>query len=228
MPQWAQAANAPGHTISGPAGDDGAADCDFRVTSSTHGLAVDVPASIPEVTGVGGTEFTGDPSAVVTSGCAAPTTFWAGSTAPCSPSDTSPTALSYIPETTWNDPVTKQFLAGGGGASNIFGKPSWQTGSGVPSDGKRDVPDIALNASPVHDPYLYCTQGSCINGFRDASNKLSPVGGTSAGAPTFAGILALINQKTASSGLGNVNPMLYTLAASSPSAFHDITSGSNK
>src|SRR5437667_3811072 len=48
MQQWAQEANAQGQTISGPAGDDGAADCDFRVTSATHGLAVDVHASIPE------------------------------------------------------------------------------------------------------------------------------------------------------------------------------------
>src|SRR5439155_21167209 len=174
---------------------------------------------------VGGTEFTGDPSAVVTSGCAAPTTFWAGSTAPCSPSDTNPTALSYIPETTWNDPVTKQFLAGGGGASNIFGKPSWQTGTGVPADGKRDVPDIALNASNGHDPVLICSQDffsganppvtSCTSGFRASDQSLAAIGGTSVGAPTFAGILALINQATASNGLGNVNPMLYQLAGTS-------------
>jgi hypothetical protein len=56
---------------------------------------------------------------------------------------------------------------------------------------------------------------------------LTAVGGTSAGAPTFAGILALINQATGSNGLGNVNPMLYALSASSPTAFHDITSGNN-
>src|SRR5207248_74398 len=51
--QWAQQANAQGQTISGPSGDDGAADCDSNVTSATHGLAVDIPAAIPEVTGVG-------------------------------------------------------------------------------------------------------------------------------------------------------------------------------
>ena len=61
MQQWAQEANAQGQTISGPAGDDGAADCESATaTSASHGLAVDVPAAIPEVTGVGGTEFTGD------------------------------------------------------------------------------------------------------------------------------------------------------------------------
>ena len=49
------------------------------------------------------------------------------------------------------------------------------------------------------------------------------VGGTSVGAPAFAGIVALLNQKTGSNGLGNVNPTLYSLAASTPGAFHDIT-----
>ena len=127
-------------------------------------------------------------------------------------------------------------------ASTIFSKPSWQSGTGVPGDGKRDVPDIAFNASNAHDSYLVCSQDfftgtagvtSCANGFRSSStntsnnNLLDAVGGTSAGAPTFAGILALISQATGSNGLGNVNPMLYALAAGSPTAFHDITSGNN-
>jgi subtilase family serine protease len=224
MQQWVQQANAQGQTVSGPSGDDGAADCDSGVTSATHGLAVDVPASIPEVTGVGGTEFTGDAAATVSSGCAAATTYWSGS---CS-TTSGASALSYIPETTWNDAVTPQgFSAGGGGASILFTKPAWQTGPGIPSDGKRDVPDISLNASNGHDPYLFCTSGSCVNGFRDGSNNLSGVGGTSVGAPSFAGILAIINQATQSSGQGNANPNLYSLAVSKPSAFHDVTSGNN-
>jgi hypothetical protein len=99
----------------------------------------------------------------------------------------------------------------------------------VPGDGVRDVPDIALNASPFHDPYLICTQGSCSNGFRDSSNNLSAVGGTSAGAPSFAGIVAIVNQATQSAkGQANVNPILYGLAVSNPSAFHDITTGNNQ
>lgn len=143
----------------------------------------------------------------------------------------------YIPETTWNDtsqslPLNPpDFSSSGGGASTIFTKAQtpWQTGPGVPADGKRDVPDIALNASVFHDPYLFCTAGSCVNGFRDASNGLSAVGGTSAGAPTFAGILAIINQATqAATGQGNVNPNLYSLAVSKPSAFNDIANGNNK
>ena len=248
MQQWAQQANAQGQTISGPAGDEGAADCESATaTSATHGLAVDVPASIPEVTGVGGSEFnaTLDPAANPdpnNANCFLATTYWSGS---CGSSTTvgNPTgasALSYIPETTWNDGVSSQGLSvGGGGASTVFSKPSWQTGIGVPSDSARDVPDIALSASPGHDGYLICSQDffvtvkstatSCTNGFRASDQTLARIGGTSAGAPTFAGILALINQATASNGLGNVNPMLYQLAANtSNGAFNDITSGTNK
>jgi subtilase family serine protease len=237
MQQWAQEANVQGQTISGPAGDSGAADCDTG-NSATQGFAVDVPAAIPEVTGVGGSEFTGDAGACPPNntcpagGAPADSPYWSGSTSLTSGAS----ALEHIPEKTWND-STSSLDAGGGGASTIFSKPSWQAGTGVPGDGKRDVPDIALNASNGHDPYLICSQDetttnnpgatSCATGFRDNKNNLAAVGGTSAGAPTFAGILALINQATGSNGLGNVNPMLYALAASSPTAFHDITSGNN-
>jgi hypothetical protein len=240
MQQWAQQANSQGQTISGPSGDDGAADCDSKVSSATHGLAVDVPASIPEVTGVGGSEFTGDAAATVSNGCSAATQYWNTS---CS-ATSGASALSYIPEDTWNDPVSSQgFSSSGGGASIIFGKPSWQSGTSVPSDGKRDVPDIALSASPFHDSYLICSQDyfdsatppvnltSCTTGFRASDGQaLEGIGGTSAGAPTFAGIIALINQATSSNGLGNVNPMLYSLYANNSvsHAFHDVTSGTNK
>lgn len=242
--QWAQQANVQGQSISGPTGDSGAADCDTGA-SATQGFAVDVPAAIPEVTGVGGSAFTGDAAATVSNGCAIATAYWKTE---CNPTDAVGTAISYIPETGWNDTAQSLaasppgFSASGGGASTIFGKPSWQSGTGVPGDGKRDVPDIALNASNFHDSYLICSQDyfngtagvtSCANGFRSSStnsnenNLLDGIGGTSAGAPTFAGILALINQATGSSGLGNVNSMLYSLAATSPAAFHDITSGNN-
>jgi subtilase family serine protease len=247
MQQWAQQANSQGQTISGPSGDDGAADCDNNVTSATNGLVVDVPASIPEVTGVGGTEFTGDSSQCPSTppnppscpGGVAPADppYWNGSSSPTSGAS----ALTYIPEKTWNDGVVSGgFSAGGGGASKVFSKPSWQTGTGVPNDGKRDVPDIALSGSSLHDPYLICSQDafdsatppvnltSCTTGFRASDGQaLQGIGGTSAGAPTFAGILALINQATGSNGLGNVNPMLYQLANTN-GVFHDIATGDNK
>ena len=71
-----------------------------------------------------------------------------------------------------------------------------------------------------------CSAGSCVNGYRAADDTLNTVGGTSAGAPAFAGIVALINQKM-NGPQGNVNPRLYQLAATTPSAFHDITVGGN-
>src|SRR5262249_11703630 len=160
---------------------------------------VDVPAAIPEVTGIGGTEFNGDAGACgggsCTGGVAPATQYWAGSSSPTS----GVSALGYIPEPGLNDTcfpnpsctagmIPGQLSAGGGGASVFFSKPSWQAGSGVPADGKRDVPDLSLNASPDHDPYLFCTPptsgpADCTNGFRDANNNLDAVGGTSVGAP---------------------------------------------
>src|SRR5262249_57485206 len=56
----------------------------------------------------------------------------------------------------------------------------------------------------------------------------SVFGGTSAGAPTFAAIIAIANQALQTSGLGNVNPTLYAIAASNSSAFHDIQKGDIK
>jgi hypothetical protein len=208
----AQQANAQGMTIVASSGDSGAADCDNPPAKiATHGLAVDLPASLPYVTAVGGSEF----HEVGTS--------WSTTNA-----SNNSSALSYIPEITWNDTAASGTLsAGGGGRSNYFSKPSWQTGAGVPSDGARDLPDISLNASSGHDGYLICSVGNCVNGFRSSNGSLLVVGGTSAGAPAFAGVVALINQLS-NSIQGNVNPKLYASAATSPAAFHDITSGGNQ
>jgi hypothetical protein len=222
----AQQANSQGITIVSSVGDGGATDCDGSLTNfpAILGLNVDMPGSLPYVTGVGGTEFN-EGNGI----------FWTSA----SGSDVLTSALRYIPEQAWNDSASaNRLFAGGGGASSVFGKPTWQTGTGVPNDGARDVPDISLNASPVHDPYLFCGQfipqgsttftSSCLNGtFRYSDNSLEAAGGTSFGAPTFAGIMALINQKTGSAGQGNVNYILYPLAASSSTALHDVTTGDN-
>ena len=230
----AQQANTQGQTIASASGDNGAADCEApQTTSAVQGLAVDIPAAIPEVTGVGGTRFNEGSNSSL---------YWSPVNNPSNGS-----ALSYIPEMAWNDTLDttdnpKGFLsASGGGASLYFAKPSWQTGTGVPNDAKRDVPDVAVNASPFHDPYLFCSEdgpngtkvASCTNGFRDANQNLSVVGGTSAGAPTFAAVLALVDQSLIASGfksapgLGNVNPTLYQLAGSNPTSFKPVTSGNN-
>jgi subtilase family serine protease len=246
LQQEAQQANSQGQTITAASGDSGAGDCEASTASSaTHGPAVDAPGSVPEVTAIGGTEFTGDAAGAVTGAppntTAGATSFWGGTT---STTDNLASALSYIPETTWND-TTQSIAAGGGlsatggGKSAVFSKPSWQVGTGVPSDAARDVPDVSLGASPNHDAFLICSQSffagktpavnSCTTGFRASDGmSLAAVGGTSVGAPAFAGIVALLNQKTGSNGLGNINPTLYSLAASTPAAFHDIKTGDNK
>jgi subtilase family serine protease len=216
-----QQANAQGQTIVASSGDSGPADCDYTtdpnnpVKIATHGYAVDVPASLPSVTGMGGTEFSeGD----ATGG----TQYWSATN-----NGNSGSALSYIPEMAWNDTVINNFLAAsGGGVSTLFSKPSWQTGAGVPPDGQRDVPDLALSSSADHDGYLICSQSSCVNGYRKSDQTLTVVGGTSVAVPTFAGIVALIVQNT-NDPQGNVNQYIYSLAASSPNAFHDITVGDN-
>jgi subtilase family serine protease len=250
-----QQANAQGQTVLAAAGDNGAADCDEQtnpngppIISATQGLQVDYPASSAYVTGMGGSEFNGDGTA------ASPSTgadqYWSANGS----NDVLTSALSYIPEMAWNDTAFEienggGLSAGGGGKSLLWAKPSWQAGvTGIPSDGARDVPDLSLNASPDHDPYLVCTQiildsdpdeytSSCTSGFRisdtgyDDNEGLVAYGGTSADAPSFAGLLALIEQQLGvPAGLGNVNPILYSLAANSTtyaSAFHDITTGNN-
>jgi subtilase family serine protease len=245
LQQEAQQANAQGQTIMAASGDSGAGDCEVSTAkAATHGLAVDAPGSVPEVTAIGGTEFTGDAAGAVTGTApnttAGATSFWGGTT---STTDNLNSALSYIPEMAWND-TTQSIAAGGslsatgGGKSTVFSKPSWQVGTGVPNDAARDVPDVSLSASPNHDGFLICSQSffagktpavtSCTAGFRASDGmSLAAVGGTSVGAPAFAGIVALLNQKTGSHGLGNINPTLYSLAASTPGAFHDITTGNN-
>jgi uncharacterized protein (TIGR03437 family) len=200
----AQQANAQGMTWINASGDSGAADCeDVGSSIAQDGLAVDAPASIPEVTGLGGTTFLDQGGA-----------YWSSSGA----------ALSYIPETVWNDTSNGFGLAsGGGGGSVFFPQPGWQTGPGVPKDGVRHVPDLSLSSSADHDPYYFYSTGSS-----------GGVGGTSVASPVFAGIVSLLNQYLVSTGtqkqagLGNINPALYRLAQSSTGVFHDVIAGHNR
>ena len=206
----AQQANAEGITWIASAGDSGAADCeDPGAVIAQDGLAVDVPGSIPEVTSVGGTEFNEQGG-----------TYWSSTN-----TSTLASAMSYIPEMVWNDTIVeRQIAAGGGGASQVFFKPVWQIGTGVPTDGVRDVPDVSFNASSYHDATYVYTGGAA--GY---------YGGTSLGAPAMAGIVTLLNQYLVSTGiqsqpgLANINPTIYRLAQSSsgPLAFHDVKTGSN-
>ena len=204
----AQKGSALGITWVASSGDSGAAGCDHGEVTATQGFGVNLPASIPEVTAVGGTEFN-----------EGGLSYWNATN-----NLNGASATSYIPETSWNDTLLGGGLAAsGGGKSSVYPKPAWQAGAGVPNDGVRDVPDVSLDASNDHDPYTVISEGAMI-----------PIGGTSASAPSFAGMVAVVNQYLVEnqvqtgSGLGNINIKLYSLAAeNTPGVFHDITTGSN-
>jgi len=202
-----QQANAQGITILAASGDAGAAGCDSQgfEPQATRGLSASWPVTLPEVTGVGGTQFvegTGN--------------YWASTNSPNFGS-----ALSYIPEAAWNESGARGLGSSGGGVSQIYPRPAWQTGPGVPNDNARHVPDIAFTAAS-HDAYFINYQG--LNG---------GVAGTSASTPAMAGIIALLGQYQIAKGfqkqpgLGNINPQIYRLAQSAPSAFHDTMAGDN-
>jgi len=228
----AQQAAAEGITYTVSAGDAGSAGCeDFNTeTSATGPLSVNGLSSTPYNLAVGGTEFNENGN---------PALYW-------NPKNGTnyASALSYIPEDVWNNNCTGaacgsgSILAAGGGASIFFSKPAWQSGvPGIPADGARDVPDVALSAAG-HDPYVLCLEGSCTGSFA----FFYAVYGTSASAPSFASIVALINQK-AGARQGQIAPRLYQLAAgenlaacnasntsalpASKCIFNDVTVGTN-
>jgi pseudomonalisin len=126
-------------------------------------------------------------------------------------------ATAYLDETTWNDGKG----ASGGGHSVLLRKPAYQAAPGVPADGWRDVPDVALLASPSTSGYVAVVQ-----------NNVIIVGGTSAAAPSWAGIVALLNQAGPVEGSGTLNTQLYTLgrqqyASGGSGPFHDVVTGDN-
>jgi subtilase family serine protease len=218
---YLQQAATQGQTILNSSGDSGAAACDYDASVSTQGAAVNWPTSSPNVTGVGGTEFSGDGS---DSGA---DEFWTYS----STADIISSALQYIPETGWNDTVASGTLSSsGGGVSQVYALPSWQLApSNYTGTMMRFVPDVSFSASADHDGYLVCSGGNCNNGFRSTNGSLTPYGGTSASTPSFAGLVTLLVQKYGK--LGNLNPAIYGLAKNAStyaSVFHDVTTGSNK
>lgn len=199
-------ANAEGITWVTGTGDSGAAGCDVMGSSAASGgYFAEAPASAPSVTAIGGTGFA--------SGNAGQ--YWGTSS-----QQGGTTALSYIPETGWSS--AQAVLGGGGGLSSIFGKPGYQSDFYTSNTSQRMVPDVSFAASPVSSPYAMILNGSEI-----------AIGGTSAATPLFGGIVALVNNYLVSNGsmsapgLGNINPTLYRLNETAPSAFHDVLTGSN-
>src|SRR5271156_956195 len=118
-------------------------------------------------------------------------------------------------EVVWNELASNEG-ATGGGVSNVFPLPSWQANANVPppsvSGGGRGVPDVCGDADPVTG-YQVRVDG-----------KSMVIGGTSAVAPLWAGLIALNNQQNGKSA-GFIQPQIY--AAKASSAFHDIVSGNN-
>ena len=238
----AEQAAAQGITYLVSTGDDGTEGCDDpNITPATNPISVNYLASTAFNVAVGGTMFNENGS---------PSKYWT-STPPISE-----TAISYIPEDAWNESSLANGLwstSGGASAGNIqsgFGttpgvpKPSWQSGlASIPNDNVRDLPDVSLTAAE-HNPYLLCLEGSCQpNGQGQISVYF--VSGTSASAPSFAGIMALVDQAHGGRQ-GQVDYYLYGLAkmasawyptqcngsstSSSPVSncdFHDVTVGNN-
>ncbi|MBZ5724063.1 MAG: S53 family peptidase [Acidobacteriia bacterium] len=204
-----QQAAAQGITAFVSSGDSGAAGCDGASASkAVYARAVNGLASTPYNVAVGGTQFNDTQN---------PGLYWS----PLGTASNLLSALSYIPETVWNESAGaggRGLWATGGGASAIYAKPSWQSGPGVPADGVRDIPDVSLSAAG-HVAYLVVQNGG-----------LYAVGGTSASSPAFASLMALVVQQTGSRQ-GNANTSFYRLAAQQAaggaSIFHDISTGSN-
>ena len=246
---WQQA-SAQGITVMVAAGDAGSATCDQESGSpvANYGLTVSGFASTPYNVSVGGTDFY--PT------FATPSQYWSSTNDP----QTLASALSYIPESIWNDscanphvlgvlqsegltdtseealcndaseqPYFLDPIGGAGGASSCtnsdgiditscsggYPKPDWQTGiPGIPQDGVRDLPDVSLMAGNGlwGTFYLYCESDTSPGAVCDVNTFIQGAGGTSFASPSFAGIMALVQQKTQSQQ-GNVNYVLYKLAA---------------
>ncbi len=241
---WEQAA-AQGQTVIVSTGDSGSSDGEF-------GLGVNGFASTPWDVGAGGSDIYLSDYAT---GGASLANYWSakndasnGSLTkafPEQPWDGSQFGLNNI---TYDPAAGQPFdaVGGGGGASACavggvdpatyrpacvsgYPKPSWQVGAGVPNDSVRDLPDFSLFASNAINGVIWpiCAEAGDCTETDPAVGSLyvTAVGGTSASAPTMAGIMALVNEKYGPQGQANF--VLYPLAAQYPAVFHDLTLGSN-
>jgi hypothetical protein len=263
---WQQAA-AQGMSVFLSSGDSGSAGCD-RDSPAQFGLQVSGFASTPYTTAVGGTDFDdlSNPTTYfnptndahqASAKSYIPETTWNDS---CTNSEWSIITGITNAESNCNSQEVLNdggvvAIGGSGGKSSCttgdgqdivscaggYPKPSWQTGTGVPNDGKRDIPDVSLFASDGFNGNFYVICSKNFTGSycdpADPNGTIVGIGGTSASSPAFAGIMALINQKT-NSRQGNPNYTLYRLAAqqsatgcnssvspASTCVFYDVTSG---
>ncbi len=252
---WEEAA-AQGITVMVSAGDNAAAGCDNFNTQyyAVGGAAVSGYASTPWNVAVGGTDFFYSDWA---SGGASIASYW-NTTPSQSPSVSIQSYVPEQPwnDSQFGDDIinlytinqTTTIAGGSGGASSAavcaagynastgacggaltgYPKPSWQTGTGVPADKARDLPDVSLFAADGFNysfyPFCYA-DGDCQPASGSSLVQISGAGGTSFASPIFAGIMALVDQKYGPQGQADY--VLYPLKAQYPAAFHDITNGSN-
>jgi hypothetical protein len=268
---WQQA-TAQGITVVVAAGDNGSAGCDpnpsVNPNAASQGLAVNGFASTPYNVAVGGTEFnqSGNESNYWNSTNAATTQLSAKGYISEVPWDDSTCAANFPTACTSVDSGGGDISAGSGGASNCatfngsgncqagYAKPAYQTGV-TPADNVRDIPDISLFASNGFNNsfYIVCQSDANPNSVpcdlststTSGTHNFQGVGGTSGGTPTFAAIIALVNQKTGQRQ-GNANYILYALGknedytkcnsssftnpgtpAPATCVFYDITTGNN-
>jgi kumamolisin len=160
-------------------------------STTTSGVHCDFPASSPNVLGCGGTTLIGSTS-----------------------------TFAITSEVVWNE-LSNNEGATGGGVSDVYPLPSYQTSAGVPvnaSSGQagRGVPDVAGNADPVTG-YNIVVDG-----------QQTTVGGTSAVAPLWAGLVALLAQATGKK-FGLLQTALYAGVSAGVAAtgFNDIVEGDN-
>jgi subtilase family serine protease/sugar lactone lactonase YvrE len=262
---WQQAASE-GISVFVAAGDSGSAGCDAHEGNppfaAEYGLQVNGTASTPYNVAVGGTDLA-DYNPL--GGTNTFSTYWSATNG-----STGASLKKYVPEVVWNDSCAIGSEAicnnssnlnyvrvdgGSGGKSACttpnsttdacsggYAKPAWQSGTGVPADGKRDIPDVSLFAGDGERGsfYLICDSDVAACTYSDSSDAIAlAVGGTSASSPAMAGIQALVNQKL-KAAQGNVNPTLYAMAkketlsgcnstsgSGTACVFNDVTSGTN-
>lgn len=194
-----QEAAAYGETFYSAAGDDGSEDCLEDGTSNANALSVDDPGSDPYVVSVGGLRL-----------------------------------RSLTPtESVWNDHTTSDGGdgdgAGGGGVSADWEMPTWQIGAGVINKYSshtvcgagtfyycREVPDVSADADPDLGGWVIYYEGQWQGG----------EGGTSAAAPLWAALTAVINSGCTTGAVGFDAPRLYEVARTAGN-FTDVTSGNN-
>jgi subtilase family serine protease len=191
-----------GVTVLAASGDSGAADVKFNEFTYYLHPVTSWPDSDPLVTGIGGTQLhlTDKGNAV------SPASVW---------------------NDTYNVPTNQYIigdkgpnpLAGGGGKSVIFKRPSYQSGVAGVVGSRRGVPDISMSGACNGAVDMY-------QSFKGQAAGWYPTCGTSEGTPLFAGVVALADQ-LAGRPLGLINPALYKLSAGHAPGIVDVTKGSN-